>query len=211
MISVAHPDFREELFAQAKQMGLLGRERTLDESIHGVYPVHLEEVRRIDGQRVFIRPAKPVDQRRIQEHFYNLDAADVVRRFFHEKTSFLQEEVDEFTLVDYVKNFTMAALVGERGFETVVGVGAYFLEPAKNMAEVAYSVSKAWQGKGLSGMLQEKLLQAARENGISGLVAYTSPGNKAMINLFKKLPYKIRTSLDEDFLILSCRFDEPAE
>lgn len=211
MISVAHPDFREELFSQAKQMGLLGRERTLDESIHGVYPVHLEEVRRIDGQRVFIRPAKPVDLRRIQEHFYNLDAADVVRRFFHEKTSFLQEEVDEFTLVDYVKNFTMAALVGERGFETVVGVGAYFLEPAKNMAEVAYSVSKAWQGKGLSSILQEKLVQAARENGISGLVAYTSPGNKAMINLFKKLPYKIRTSLDEDFLALSCRFDEPAE
>ncbi|MFY9943292.1 MAG: acetyl-CoA hydrolase/transferase C-terminal domain-containing protein, partial [Desulfobacterales bacterium] len=35
MISIAHPDFREELFSQAKEMGLLGAERTLKESVHG--------------------------------------------------------------------------------------------------------------------------------------------------------------------------------
>jgi len=210
MISIAHPDFRDQLFQQAKEMGLLGPERTLDESLHGVYPVHLEEVVELGGTQVLLRPAKPVDERRIQEHFYNLDLEDVVRRFFHEKTSFFQDEVDDFAQVDYVKNFTVVALVGERGFQSVIGVGAYFLDPAKNLAEVAYSVSKPWQGKGLSTLLQKKLLQAALENGISGLVAYTTPSNQAMIRLFKKLPYKIHTSLEEDFLVLSCRFDEPA-
>ncbi len=211
MISIAHPQFRDQLFQQAKEMGLLGPERTLDESLHGVYPVHLEEAVELEGTRILLRPAKPVDERRIQEHFYNLDLEDVVRRFFHEKTSFFQDEVDDFAQVDYVKNFTVVALVGERGFQSVIGVGAYFLDPAKNLAEVAYSVSKPWQGKGLSTLLQKKLLQAALENGISGLVAYTTPSNQAMIRLFKKLPYKIHTSLDEDFLVLSCRFDEPAQ
>jgi len=43
----------------------------------------------------------------------------------------------------------------------------------------------------------EKLVEAARENGIPGLVAYTSPGNTSMIRLFKKLPYKITTALDD--------------
>ncbi len=209
MISIAHPDFRDQLFQQAQEAGLLGPERTLDESLHGVYPVHLEEVVELAGTRILLRPAKPVDERRIQEHFYTLDLEDVVRRFFHEKTSFFQDEVDDFAQVDYVKNFTVVALVGERGFQSVIGVGAYFLDPAKNLAEVAYSVSKPWQGKGLSTRLQNKLLQAALENGISGLVAYTTPSNQAMIRLFKKLPYKIHTSLDEDFLVLSCRFHEP--
>ncbi|MGD2186025.1 MAG: acetyl-CoA hydrolase/transferase C-terminal domain-containing protein, partial [Desulfobacterales bacterium] len=43
MISIAHPNFRDELFYKAKKMGLLGAERTLTESIHGIYPIHLEE------------------------------------------------------------------------------------------------------------------------------------------------------------------------
>ena len=42
MISIAHPDFRDELFFEAKKMGLLSSDRTLHESLHGVYPIHLE-------------------------------------------------------------------------------------------------------------------------------------------------------------------------
>ncbi|MCK5417566.1 MAG: acetyl-CoA hydrolase/transferase family protein, partial [Desulfobacterales bacterium] len=56
MISIAHPDFRDELFYEAKKMGLLSAERTLTESIHGIYPIHLEETIEIDGEQVTIRP-----------------------------------------------------------------------------------------------------------------------------------------------------------
>ena len=69
MISIAHPEFREELFFEARKLGLLSAERTLSESIHGVYPIHLEKTLVIGGEQVTIRPAKPVDERRIQEHF----------------------------------------------------------------------------------------------------------------------------------------------
>ena len=78
------------------------------------------------------------------------------------------------------------------------------------MAEIAFSVSKAYQGKGLGKILIRKLAEAAKENGISGLFACTSPQNQKMINLFKTLPYKVNTSLGEDML-LSCRFDEPQQ
>ncbi len=211
LISVAHPDFRDQLFETAKEMGLLGRERTLGESLHGVYPLQLEETRIIDGQKVLFRPAKPTDERMIQEHFYELPMEDVVRRFFHEKTSFLRSEVGGFSQVDYVKDLTMVAVVGEPGFEKIIAVGGYFLDPAKNLAEVAFSTLRQWQGKGLNTVIIQKLAQAARENGISGLVAYTAPGNQGMISLFQKLPYKIRTSFDGEFLTLTCRFDEPLE
>ena len=43
------------------------------------------------------------------------------------------------------------------------------------MAEVAYSVSREYQGMGIANILQDKLAQAAIDNGIKGLIAYTSP------------------------------------
>lgn len=209
LISIAHPDFREDLFYQAKKIGLLGPERSLSESIFGIYPIQVEEIRAIDGLKVFIRPAKPTDERLIQEHFYNMDKDDVISRFMHEKLLFPRQDVADMYQVDYIKNMTVVAVVGEPGFERIVAVGAYFFEPARNMAEAAFSVLKDWQGKGLGSVLIKKLADNAREKGISGLTAYTTPQNQRMINLFKSLPYKVNTSLEEDMLYLSCRFEEP--
>ena len=207
MISIAHPDFRGSLFNKAKEMGLLSVRRTLTESIHGVYPVQLEEYREIVGQKVTIRPAKPVDERRIQEHFYNLSRDDVISRFFHEKTSFVQDEVADVSQIDYVKDLTLVAVVGEFGFGKVVGIGEYLLDPAVNMAEVAFSIDREFQGKGLGKILMKKLCTAARENGISGLYAYTSTHNRGMIKLFNTLPYKISTKLEGDTFSLNCKFE----
>jgi acyl-CoA hydrolase/GNAT superfamily N-acetyltransferase len=209
LISIAHPDFREDLFYQAKKIGLLGPERSLSESIFGVYPLKVEETRILDGRPVFLRPAKPTDERLIQEHFYNMDKDDVISRFMHEKLLFPRQEMADMYQVDYVKNMTIVAVVGEVGFEQIVAVGAYFFEPARNLAEVAFSVLKDWQGKGLSSIIIKKLAEAAREKGIVGLTAYTQPQNQRMVNLFKSLPFKIYTSFEEDMLYLTCRFDEP--
>jgi len=209
MISIAHPDFRDELFHEAKKMGLLSAERTLHESIHGIYPIHLEELLDINGERVTIRPAKPVDERRIQEHFYSLDKDDVVARFFHEKTSFVKDEAEGVSQIDYVKDLTIVAVVGEFGFGNVVGIGEYLLDPATSVAEIAFSISKAYQKKGLGKILLKKLTDAARENGISGFMAYTAPQNQGMIKLFNQLPFKVKTFFDGDMLNLSCNFDEP--
>jgi acyl-CoA hydrolase/GNAT superfamily N-acetyltransferase len=208
IISIAHPDFREELLFEAKKMGMVGPDRILGESVRGVYPVRFEETIKTDGEKILFRPAKPVDERRIQEHFYQLEKVDVVSRFFHEKTRFLRQEVQGMFQVDYIHNLTIIALVGESGFEKVVGVGSYYFESTDNMAEVAFSVSKEYQGKGLGNILIRKLAEAAKENGIFGLFAVTVPGNKNMIKLFRKLPFKVRSVLGDD-LMLSCRFDEP--
>jgi len=208
MISIAHPDFREELFFEARKMGLLGAERTLSESVQGIYPIKLEETRVMDGDLITIRPAKPVDERRIQEHFYTQDKDDIYSRFFQAKTRFVRGDVESMFQIDYVKNLTLLVVVGEFGFGKVVAVGEYLLDPAKNIAEIAFSVSKEWQGKALGKIIMKKLSEAARENGISGLMAYTLPRNQGMIKLFKSLPYKTKTVYDGEVVELTCMFDE---
>ncbi|NNF98091.1 MAG: acetyl-CoA hydrolase/transferase family protein [Desulfobacteraceae bacterium] len=208
LISIAHPNFREPLFEAAQKLGLIAPERALGDSRYGVYPVHLEDTVDIDGGPVTIRPAKPVDERRIQEHYYKLDKHDVFLRFFHEKSCFAHSDLESKAQIDYVKDLVLVAVVGEVGFGKVVAIGEYLMLYDNNMAEVAFTVSKAFQGKGLGRLLLRKLAEAARDNGLSGLVAYTAPDNRAMIRLFKTLPYKIKTAFTSDSLSLSCRFDE---
>jgi acyl-CoA hydrolase/GNAT superfamily N-acetyltransferase len=209
LISIAHPDFREELFENAKKMKLLGPERTVKDTLQAVYPLRIEQTIEISGQDITIRPAKAVDERRIQEHFYSLEKEDIISRFFHEKDRFVTDEMESVSQVDYIKNLTLIATVGEYGFSNVVGIGEYQLDEATNIAEVAFSVSKSFQGMGLGKHLIKKLAEAARENGIAGLMAYTSPKNESMIRLFKVLPYKVRTTLQQGMVVLSCRFDDP--
>ena len=76
------------------------------------------------------------------------------------------------------------------------------------MAEVAFSVSKEWQGKGIAGVLLEKITEAAREKGFTDLVAYTLPANISMIKLFNKLPYRTETVIEDDTVILKCGFEK---
>jgi RimJ/RimL family protein N-acetyltransferase len=207
MISLAHPDFRNELFHTAQESGLIDRNRSLNESLFGVYPTRMEETRRYDGIEVTFRPAKPTDGRLIQEHFYAMDEEDVQTRFFGIRTSFYREDMEDMFQVDYIKNLSIVAVIGEVGFEKVIGLGMYVLEEG-TVAEVAFSVSKEWQGKGIASVLLEKIIEAACETGITSLVAYMLTSNKAMINLFKKLPYKVETSIEEGTLMLRCNFEK---
>jgi acyl-CoA hydrolase/RimJ/RimL family protein N-acetyltransferase len=211
MISIAHPKFRDELFEQAKEANLIGRERTLGEAARAVYPVALEEKVQLDGETLIIRPAKPVDERRIQEHYYHLDQEDIFLRFFHEKTAFERWEVESKSQIDYIKDLTLIGVIGESGFDKVVAVGEYLLLRQSNMAEVAFTVSRDYQGKGIGKIFMRKIAAAAREQGIAGLIAYTAAHNQAMIRLFKTLPYKVRTSFDGDALTLTLKFDELKE
>jgi len=208
MIEIAHPDYREELFVAAKEQGLIGMERTLGEAAKAVYPVRLEETIEIHGEEVVIRPAKPVDERRIQEHYYSLPKEDVVSRFFGQKTIFARKDVEIRSQGDYVNSLTLVAVVGEFGFGSIVAVAESMRISHINMAEVAFSVGPGYQGKGLGRLFLRKLAEVARESGIAGLIAYTFPTNHGMINLFNTLPYKVKKQYEDGELNLSCRFDE---
>ena len=170
MISLAHPDFRDELFHDGQEAGFIDRTRTLNESLFGIYPTRMEDTRDYAGQKVMFRPAKPVDGRRIQEHFYSMDEKDVHARFFNMRRSFHREDMEPMFEVDYIKNLSIVAVTGEVGFEKIIGIGMYALEKG-TVAEVAFSISTEWQGKGIGGILLKKIGEAARENGMTELVA----------------------------------------
>jgi RimJ/RimL family protein N-acetyltransferase len=167
----------------------------------------MEEIRKFNGQKVTFRPAKSVDDRLIQEHFYRMDEKDVQARFFGTRRSFFREDMEGMVQVDYINNLSIVAVTGEVGFENIIGLGEYILEQG-TVAEVAFSVSKEWQGQGIAGVLLGKITEAAREKGFTELVAYTLPTNIGMIRLFKKLSYKTETIFEDDMVVLKCKFEK---
>ncbi len=211
LISIAHPDFRDELFSKAKELNLIDVERKFKQAIKGIYPVKYEQIIEINTIPITFRPAKPVDQRSVQEHYYTMNRGDIVSRFFHEKKSFVHDQIETTYEIDYINDLTIVATIGELGFEKIIAVGEYFRNTIINMAEIAFSVSREYQGMGIAQILQEKLATAAKDNGIKGLIAYTSPQNKGMIRLFNKLPYGISSEKDDDMIILNCLFSEPVD
>ena len=211
LISIAHPNFRDELFEKAKELDLIDNGRKFKHAIKGVYPLKYEETIVRNGVPITFRPAKPVDERGIQEHYYRLSHGDVVSRFLHDKRSFVHDQINSTFEIDYVNELTIVATIGELGFEKIIGMGEYYKDPENNMAEVAYSVSEEYQGMGIAGIIQRKLARGAQDSGIRGLVAYTSNNNKAMKKLFHKLPYKIHTKIEGSILVLDCNFQETEE
>jgi RimJ/RimL family protein N-acetyltransferase len=206
-----HPDFRDALLETARRTGIIHPSRSLQRSIHSVYPFRLEEAKWIHGEEILFRPVKSVDSRLVQEHFYHLDSRDVRNRFLHPRRSFGRRNISALLEIDYVRDLTIVAVTGEVGFERVIAMGGYYSDPDTNTAEVAFSVLPEWQGRGISSIIQLKLAQAARENGMLGLTAYVSPENEGMIRLFKKLPYRVTTSVEGGVLLMRAKFDEPHE
>lgn len=206
LISIAHPDFRDYLLEEAKELGLLGPERSLREEMHSIYPLHLEESRIINRRKITFRPVKLTDERPIQEHYYRLDKIDLVSRFFHEKKSFVSKQIERTFIIDYSKDLTIVAVKGEPGYERVLAVGEYYMNPETNLAEIAFSVEKKWQGRGLSSIVIKKLAEAAKECGIKGFTAYTSNENKRMIKLFHSLDYEVKISGQGEMVYLEAMF-----
>ncbi|MEN8210748.1 MAG: acetyl-CoA hydrolase/transferase C-terminal domain-containing protein, partial [Thermodesulfobacteriota bacterium] len=169
LISIAHPDFRDELFSRAKELDLIDIGRKFKQAIKGVYPLKYEETININQVPIMFRPAKPIDERSIQEHYYTMNRGDIVSRFFHEKKSFVHDQIDTTFEIDYINDLTIVATIGELGFEKIIAVGEYFKNSIVNMAEIAFSVSREYQGMGIANILQRKLARAALDNGIKGL------------------------------------------
>ena len=208
LVSIAHPDFRDWLFEEAKDLGLLGPERSLREEMNSIYPLGLEETRVVDRKSITFRPVKPTDERIIQEHYYGLDTVDVISRFFHEKKSFVRKQIEHTYMIDYVKDLTIVAVEGPPGFERVLALGEYYLNPETMLAEIAFSVVKKWQGRGISTVVIKKLAEAARSHGIKGFTAYTSKDNKRMIKLFHSLDYEVKTVGQGEMIYLEASFGE---
>jgi acyl-CoA hydrolase/RimJ/RimL family protein N-acetyltransferase len=205
LIEIAHPKFRPWLLDEAKRLGYVRPEQSLESTVS--YPI--EEERRVilkNGRSVLLRPARASDARSLQALFYDLPPDDVYTRFFQHLKSLTLHEAERYCNVNYDTEVAFLAVVGNREQEEVVGSACYFVNPSTNMAEVAYMILPQWQGTGLGSALQQRLIEYARQRGLLGFTAEILASNGKMLSLAKRACDHVSLQRDDDTLEVVMRF-----
>lgn len=196
LIEIAHPDFREDLLADAKRQALIPAAHRLA----GRRGYLVEEERIVSlrgGRKTMLRPARGSDAPTMQVMFHRMSSEDVYTRFFHRVSALSYDEAQRLCNVDFESDVAFVAVVGPRENEEIVGTGGYFLNPSTNLAEMAYMIVPEWQGSGLGSALQQRLKEFAVDHGVRGFVAEILRDNRAMLNLAKRLG-NVSMTTDED-------------
>lgn len=208
LISIAHPDFRDELLAYAKKRNLVHMDQMPLAAAGRFYPEQYEHTAEFGDVEVFIRPIKPTDEAMERAFFYLLSDETVYYRFFNILKALPHEKIQPFVNIDYREEMALVALLGEPGDEEIVSIGRFKIDPSDNFAEVAFVVRDDWQNRGIGTHLMNKLFEIAREKGVDGLKADVLAGNKKMLHVFHKCGYLVHSTLEAGTYSIRIDFSE---
>ncbi|MCI0573739.1 MAG: GNAT family N-acetyltransferase [Myxococcaceae bacterium] len=142
-----------------------------------------------DGTLVELRLLTPADAPLLREGFRHLSSHSRVMRFLHDKHALSEAELRYLTEVDGERHFALGAVVlGPDGTEEGLGTARFVrLEGEPDTAEAAVTVIDAYQGRGLGRLLLARLVEAARERGLTRIACWVMPGNVPMQRLMEAL------------------------
>ncbi|HVY60268.1 MAG TPA: GNAT family N-acetyltransferase, partial [Planctomycetota bacterium] len=206
LISIAHPDFRGDLMAAAKDRKLVPVDQAPWPKQGKPYPVELETTERFAGLEVAFRPIRPTDERALRDFFYSHSAETIFNRYHMALRSLPPQRVAELCTVDYDARMALAGFVRDGEAERMVAVGRYEVDRSSGLAEVAFTVHDDLQGKGIGTWLLHRLVDVARDRGVQGFVGYVLPGNVRMLQLFHRWGGPVRSRLEEGVYTITLRF-----
>lgn len=172
------------------------------------YPTELEEGAWLkDQSHVLLRPIRPEDEPAHKQFVRQVSDEDRYKRFFADVGELGHEELARMTQIDYDREMAFVA-VGQDGpfSQQILGVVRAIASPDQSDAEFAILVRSDLKGLGLGKLMMEKIVRYARERGIGQLSGMTMPSNRGMINLAKRLGFKIDIQLEDGIvnMELSC-------
>ncbi len=164
------------------------------------YPVELEgDVRLRDGQRLFVRPIRPEDADLERRFVAGLSDQTRYFRFFYQLHELTPQMLARFTQVDYDRELALVAFVGDargcardgrgRAGGEFVAIARYVLNADRSAAEFAVVVADAWQRRGVGYALMQRLMDAARNNGVARFEGTVLRGNPTMLRFSAALGF----------------------
>ena len=165
-----------------------------------------------DGGSIHIRAMRPDDKQRLLDHFSRLGAQSVYFRFFRAKKRLTDEELVQFTEVDFARNAALVATLGQGNEEKIIGVGRYSVVDAEGKrAEVAFAVADDYQGRGVGTLLLEHLAPMARANGITEFEADVLGENNRMLEVFAQSGFRVKRSIEDGIFHLTFPTEQTEE
>ncbi|MDZ7641672.1 MAG: GNAT family N-acetyltransferase [Desulfurivibrio sp.] len=206
LISIAHPDFREQLFHQALEAKYLRPELAgLDGRMLMVSQEMQTTTLLDDGTLVSFRPVHPTDEPRMRDLLYALSQETLHYRFMSAGGRFVHREIQNFVYIDHRKDAAIVGTVPEAHGEEIIAVGRYYLDEKSNRAEVAFVIRDEWQNRGLGTFLCKHLIKIAKRNGIAGFTAEVLRDNRRMQAIFNHSGYTVESRMEDG--VYSYRID----
>src|SRR4051812_34915848 len=145
-----------------------------------------DRVRLRDGSEVIVRPVESEDKPLLLEGFTHFSETSRYQRFMAPKKRLSPRELAYFTDIDHTEHEAIGAIDPATGHGA--GVARFIRErPGGEIAEAAVAVVDAFQGRGLGGVLLERLAARASEVGVTAFSASLLTDNRAMLALFAHL------------------------
>lgn len=140
-----------------------------------------------DGTEVIVRPVRREDAPLLLEAFAeHFSEQSRYQRFLSSKRILTPREIKYFTDIDHDRHEAVGAIDPDTG--EGIGIARFVREaPSAAAAEAAVAVADEWQGRGLGGLLLERLAARARDLGVAEFTASLLTTNRAMLALFAHL------------------------
>jgi len=189
LIHVAHPRFREELMARARERRYVYADQfvALDAGERDVADL-ATTFETADGRTLKVRPIHPADEDMIRDLFYSYSPKTILQRFFRPVPALPHADLQKLIRVEYRRDMILVA-VADAGADTerIVAVGRYHVDPASGAAEVAFSMREDWQRQRVGTYLFRRLVEIARGRGVTRFVADVLAENTGMVRLFHRV------------------------
>src|SRR5512141_1474745 len=150
-----------------------------------------------DGSTAFIRPSEPADLEALREFFHQLSPESKRRRFFSTADpaeSLLKRQCDS---TDPRAQLTLIVNRVVEGTSRIIATGSYVARD-ETSAEVAFAVDDEFQGKGLGGLLLERLALLAARNGFVRFWALTRIENQLMLETFRQSGFPLHSKVEDE-------------
>jgi GNAT superfamily N-acetyltransferase len=207
LISIAHPDFRADLLAAARERHFVSPSQIPIPGA-GSYPSDASTTIALrDGRPLALRALKPDDERALRDLFYSHSDETIYLRYGTPLKRLSPTQIQHFVTLDYQSRMAIGAFLLNGADEgALIGVARYDLDPATGLAEAAFVVHDDYQLQGLGTILLRHLMRVARRREIAGFTAQVLARNGRMMHLFSRWCSPLRSKLSDGTYTLSFRF-----
>lgn len=212
LASIAHPDFRADLLAAARERRYVPASQIDLPAGQRAYPSEVTTRTPLpDGRVLVYRALHPSDERALRDFFYSHSDETVYLRYGTPLKRLGPSQVQHFVTLDYEERMAIGAFVADSadvapGDESeLVGVGRYDLDRATNVAECAFTIDDSFQNQGIGGALLRMLARYARSRGIDGFTAQVLAQNARMLHVFRKWFSTVSTQVSNGTCVVSFR------
>jgi GNAT superfamily N-acetyltransferase len=153
LIEIAHPDFRAELLAGAKQRHFVFGDQKISTAVYPWKDARTERL--LGGAELTVRPARVTDEEALQRLFYELSEASIQQKFLSAKRVHTHEEMQALLDVDYQARLALVACAP--GTDEIIAFARYEVDASTALARTEFVVRDDWQGRGVGTLLLRRM------------------------------------------------------